>query len=185
MSEARTPTDPSAPGEAAFPFRPWVRSVCRRALAWGIGVVLALGLFAWWLHTPGGAPLGRAFGALLGYSLLFWVTLAKIWWTAGRPAVLVDETSLGYQPLHTFKPRRVEFERLLACGKRAGTSSLRVVHRAGSHRAKELFVNLGVIEGRSRFFEVLGKRLEVAGLEPVPGVPHAWKRPEWEEPERS
>jgi hypothetical protein len=151
-------------------------------MVWGIGVVAALGLLVWWLRSPGGAPLGRAFGALFGYSFLFWITLAKIWWTAGRPAVVVAETALGYQPLHTFSLRWMPFDRVLACGRRAGTSSLRVVHRVGNNRARELFVNLGVIEGRSRFFEALGERLTAGGLEPVAGEPYAWRRAEWEEP---
>jgi len=167
----------------SFAFRPWVRGACRRAMIWGVGVVAALGLFVWLLRSPGGAPLGRAFGALFGYSFLFWITLAKIWWTAGRPALVVAETALGYQPLHTFSLRWMPFDRVLACSPRSGTSSLRVVHRASGDRARELFVNLGVIEGRSRLFEVLGERLEAAGLEPVAGRPHTWQRAEWEEPE--
>ena len=59
-------------------------------MIWGVGVVALLGLVAWLFRTPGSAPLGRAFGVLAGYGLLFWLTLLKVWWTAGLPAVEVD-----------------------------------------------------------------------------------------------
>ena len=58
-------TDASA--ASRYPFRPWVRSTCRRAMIWGIGVLALLGIVAWLLRTPGSAPLSRAFGVLAGY----------------------------------------------------------------------------------------------------------------------
>lgn len=123
----------------------------------------------------------RAFAVLLAYSLLFWTSLIKIWWTAGRPAVALDDEAVSYQPLHTFRPRRVPFARVLACNPRPGTEALRfVVERNGV--ARELFLNLAVVKGQHRFLELLGERLEAAGLERVPGRENAWRRPEWEEP---
>jgi hypothetical protein len=61
-----------------FPFRPWVRSTSRRALLWGVAVVLVMGALV--LTFKGGEreSWARAFGVLLAYSLLFWVTLSKI-----------------------------------------------------------------------------------------------------------
>ena len=74
----------------AFPFRPWVRSTSRRAMLWGVGVVAGIGAASWWLYGGESRAWGRAFGVLLAYSLLFWASLLKIWWTAGRPAVLLE-----------------------------------------------------------------------------------------------
>ena len=79
----------------AFAFRPWVRRSCRKAMLWGVGVVAVLGGVAWYFKTPGSAPLGRAFGVLLFYGVLFWLTLLKIWWTAGKPAVQVGRNFLS------------------------------------------------------------------------------------------
>lgn len=163
--------------QEAFPFRPWVRSTCRRALVWGMGVVAVLGGLTWLLRDPDSRPLGRAFGALVFYGLLFCLSLAKIWWTAGRPAVLLERDTLGYQPLHTFRPRRVAFDRVLACAPRAGTQSLRVVHLGRRERPRELFLNLGVVQGRHRLMEALGSALERAGLEPAAERPDTWLRP--------
>lgn len=164
-----------------FPFRPWVRSTSRRAMVWGVGVVLAMGAVAWWLEGGETQAWGRAFGVLLAYSLLFWATLLKIWWTAGRPAVSVDDEAVYYQPLHTFRPSRVPFERILAVNPRPGTEALRVVvERSGV--ARELFLNLAVVKGQHRFLELLGEKLEAAGLERVPDRERAWRRPEWREP---
>lgn len=164
--------------ELRYAFRPWVRSACRKAMSWGVGVVAALGLATWWLAEPGGAPVARAFGVLLLYGLLFWLTLAKIWWTAGGAAVVVDGTSVGYQPLHTFRPRRIRFDRILACEPRPGTQSLRFVHDAGRGVARELFLNLAVVAGRNELLLALGERLVAAGLEPVAGARHSWRRPD-------
>ena len=61
-------------------------------MLWGVGVVAIVGGVAWFFKTPGSAPLGRAFGVLLFYGVLFWLTLLKIWWTAGKAAVVVEET---------------------------------------------------------------------------------------------
>ena len=163
--------------ESVFPFRPWVRSTCRRAMIWGVGVVAVLGLLTWLLRSPASAPLYRAFGALVFYGLLFLATLAKIWWTAGQPAVRIDEDALGYQPLHTFRPRRVPFDRILGLAPKEGTQSLRILHRKGD-RARELFLNLGVVKGRHRLLAELGQRLEERGLEPIPGQPEAWQHPD-------
>ncbi len=171
----------AAASATRYPFRPWVRSTCRRAMIWGVGVVALFGLVAWFFRTPGSAPLGRAFGVLAGYGLLFWLTLLKVWWTAGRPAVEVDGESLAYQPLHTFRPRRIPWERVLASGPRPGTQSLRLVVRSRRGRARELFLNLGVIRGRHRLLDHLDRRLAAAGLVPVPGHPNSWRRREWQE----
>lgn len=190
-------SDSSADAPTAFPFKAWVRRTCRRALVWGLAVMGTLALVVWWMRGPQGWNWDRGFGALLGYSALFWISLAKIWWTAGRPAALVGSDALYYQPLHTFRPRRVPYEQVLACGPKAETQSLRVVvERRGS--ARELFLNLGVIEGRHRFIAELGRRLEAEGLEPLPPASapaeapwgsagkapraNSWARAEWEEP---
>lgn len=170
---------PSAP--AAFPFRPWIRSTSRKAMLWGVGVVALLGGVTWLFRTPGTAPLGRAFGSLAFYGLLFWASLLKVWWTGGRPAVLVDDEALAYQPLHTFRPRTLPFARVLECAPRQGTQSLRLVHEASRGRAREFFLNLGVIQGRNEFLDLLGEKLEAAGVVAVAGKKHTWRRPGWEE----
>ncbi len=169
-----------AGGASSYPFRPWVRSTCRRAMIWGVGVVALLGLVAWLLRTPGSAPLGRAFGVLAGYGLLFWATLLKVWWTAGLPAVLIDDGALAYQPLHTFRPRRIPWQRILASGPRAGTQSLRLVVRKRGGGARELFLNLAVIRGQHRLLDELDERLAAAGLVAVGDRPHVWRRPGWQ-----
>ena len=107
---------------AAFPFRPWVRSTCRSAMLWGMGVILLLGGVAWWLRDPSEGFFGKAFTVLLGYTVLFWASLLKIWWTAGKPAIVIDAESLAYQPLQYFRPR-LRFDRVIACGPRPGTES--------------------------------------------------------------
>jgi hypothetical protein len=169
-------------GAVAFPFRPWVRSTSRRAMIWGVGVVAVVGAVAWWLERGETQAWGRAFGVLLAYSFLFWASLLKIWWTAGRPAVAVDGEAFYYQPLHTFRPHRVPFAKVLACNPRPGTEALRfVVEKGGT--ARELFLNLAVVKGQHRFLDLLAERLEAAGLEKVPGRDHTWHRPEWIERE--
>jgi hypothetical protein len=153
-------------------------------MIWGVGVVALLGLVAWLFRTPGSAPLGRAFGVLAGYGLLFWLTLLKVWWTAGLPAVEVDGDALAYQPLHTFRPRRVSWERILASSPRAGTQSLRLAVLQPRGGVRELFLNLGVIRGQHRLLDELDRRLAAAGLLPVSGQSHGWERPEWGEAQR-
>jgi hypothetical protein len=150
-------------------------------MLWGVGVVAAIGLASWWLYGGESRAWGRAFGVLLAYSLLFWASLLKIWWTAGRPAVLLEPGGFAWQPLHTFRPRRIPFSRVLACNPRPGTEALRFVVEEGS-TARELFLNLAVIKGQHRFVELLEEGLRTAGLEPVPGREHAWRRPGWIDP---
>ncbi len=147
----------------AFAFRPWVRSTCRTAMLWGVGAITVLGVSAWLLRSPDDGFLGKAFAVLLGYGLLFWVSLLKIWWTAGRPAVEIDEVGFGHQPLHTFKPRRIAFDTVLACAPRPGTQSLRFVIESRG-RAREFFLNLAVVRRSHRFLDVLGESLEREGL---------------------
>ncbi len=163
-----------------FAFRPWVRRTSVRAMVWGVGVVLALGAVVWLLSGGQRDAWGRAFGVLLAYALLFLLTLAKIWWTAGRPAVAVDDEALLYQPLHTFRPRRVPFARVLACAPRPGTEALRFVLERGG-QAREFFLNLAIVKGQHRLLELLDERLQAAGLEPVPGRERSWRRPGWDE----
>lgn len=160
-----------------FAFRPWVRSTCRKAMVWGIGVVMLLGVVAWWLWTPGTAPAGRAFGVLVFYGVLFWLTLLKIWWTAGKSAVVLERDWLGYQPLHTFSLRKIPYEKTFFSGPRRATESLRLIHERKPDRAQEFFLNLAVIDGRHEFLEALGERLENAGLQRVQGERDTWRRP--------
>ena len=168
-------------GTEAFPFRPWVRSTCRRALLWGIAVVVVIGGLVFWLEGGERDTWARAFGVLLAYSLLFWVSLMKIWWTAGRPAVLLDDESFAFQPLHTFRPTRIPFAQVLACNPRPGTEALRFVIRK-KDTARELFLNLAVVKGQHRFLDLLGERLEAHGLARLAGKESSWKSPEWSDP---
>lgn len=157
-----------------YPFRPWVRRVCRRAMLWGIGVLALLGAVVWVLRDPDSGVTGKAFAVLLGYALLFWATLLKIWWTAGRPAVLLEADALAHQPLHALRPRRIPYARILACGPRPGTESQRIVV-AGRTRAREFFLNLAVVKGKHDLLQHLGRRLEAEGLVREGGE---WLRPE-------
>lgn len=150
-------------------------------MIWGVGVVAALGIAVWFLEAERRGAWGRAFGVLLLYSLLFWASLIKIWWTAGRPAVAIDDEAFSYQPLHTFQPRRVPFARVIACNPRPGTEAIRFVVE-GRSTARELFLNLAVVRGQHDFLDLLEKRLEAAGLERVPGKNRSWRRPGWEDP---
>lgn len=168
-------------GLETFPFRPWVRGTSRRALLWGVAVVAVIGGTV--LAFQGGEreSWARAFGVLLAYSLLFWVSLIKIWWTAGRPAVLLGEDWFAFQPLHTFRPKRIPFASVIACNPRLGTEALRfVIEKKGA--ARELFLNLAVVKGQHRFLDLLGERLEAHGLARVEGRENAWKRPDWDDP---
>ena len=150
----------------SFPFRPWVRSTSRRALLWGVAVVVLIGAVVFFLRSGERESWGRAFGVLLAYSLLFWVTLIKIWWTAGKPAIAIDGETLAYQPLQYFRPRRIRFDRVAWCGPRPGTESYRfVVEDTERDRERELFLNLAVVRDKHTLLEVLGERLERAGLE--------------------
>jgi len=164
-----------------FPFRPWVRSTSRRALVWGVAVVIVMGGLVLTFRGGERESWARAFGVLLAYSLLFWISLIKIWWTAGRPAVLLEDDAFAFQPLHTFRPTRIPFARVLACNPRLGTESLRfVIEKKGT--ARELFLNLAVVKGQHRFMDLLGERLVASGLEKLPEKENAWKRPDWEDP---
>lgn len=146
-------------------------------MLWGVGVVAALGGVAWVFRTPGSAPLGRAFGALVFYGVLFWLSLLKVWWTGGRAAVVLDEEKLAYQPLHSFNLREIRYDTILACAPRRTTQSLRLVHQWKEGEGREFFLNLAVIQGRHEFLDLLGEQLERAGLEPVAGEKHTWRRP--------
>jgi hypothetical protein len=173
----------SAPGAATlarFPFRPWVRRACRRALGWGLSGVALLGGIAWVLRTPGVEPVARAFGVLAAYGLLFLATLAKIWWTAGEDAVVLADDALRYRPLHGFRPRSLELGSVLGCAPRAGTQALRFVYRGRRQEEREFYLNLAVIEGRHEFLERLGERLVALGLTRLPDRSDAWARPGWE-----
>jgi hypothetical protein len=149
-------------------------------MIWGVGAVVVLTGVVWLLSGGERDAWGRAFGILLAYSLLFLLTLLKIWWTAGRPAVAIDDDALLYQPLHTFRPRRVPFDRVLSCAPRPGTEALRFVLERGG-RAREFFLNLAIVRGQHRLLELLGERLATAGLQPMPGRERSWRRPGWEE----
>lgn len=164
----------------SYPFRPWVRSTCRTALYWGLGVVAILGGVTYVLKQPGSVPAARAFAVLMLYGSLFWVTLAKVWWTAGRPAVMLDAGDLAYQPLHTFKPRRIALDSVLACGPRADTHALRLVHVGKRNKVREFYLNLAVIKGRNEFLDALGERLEARGLVAVADRRNSWQRLDWE-----
>lgn len=178
LSPTRSP-EPALPQAATFPFRPWVRRSCEKTMTWGLAVAALLGVVIWWMRGPQGWAWDRAFSSLLGYTLLFWLSLAKIWWTAGKPAVMISEEAVSYQGLHAFRPKRVPLDSILACGPRAGTQSLRLlVERKGV--ARELFLNLGVIDKRHHFTDLLGERLERRGLLPIPGQRDSWARPGWE-----
>jgi hypothetical protein len=147
----------------SFGFRPWVRSTCRNAMTWGMGVLALLAGIAWLLRDPSEGVVGKAFAVLLGYAVLFWASLLKIWWTAGKTAIEIDGKALAYRPLQYFSRRRVPFDRVLACGPRPGTESFRIVVDEQG-RERELFLNLAVVRDKHRLLEVLGERLAAAGL---------------------
>jgi hypothetical protein len=148
----------------SFGFRPWVRSTCRKAMTWGMGVLALLAGVAWLLRDPSEGVFGKAFAVLLGYAVLFWASLLKIWWTAGKSAIEIDREALAYRPLQYFAPRRLHFARVLECGPRPGTESYRfVVEENGNER--EIFLNLAVVRDKHRLLEVLGERLGAAGLQ--------------------
>ena len=166
----------ASPAASTFAFRPWVRSTCVKAMVWGVGVLALLAAVAWMLRDPDEGVFGKAFSVLLAYTVLFWASLLKIWWSAGRPAIEIDAEGLAYRPLQYFSPRRVRFDRMLACGPRPGTESFRIVVD-GARRERELFLNLAVVKDKHLLLELLGERLEQAGLE---RRGPEWVRPGWE-----
>lgn len=166
--------------ESRFPFRPWVRSTCATGMLWGVGVVALLGAVGWYFRTPGSSHVGRAFAVLVFYGLLFQLSLLKIWWTAGRPAVTLDARGLSYSRLHAFGPRRIEYASILRTAPRPDTQSHGIVFEFRPGRAKEFFLNLAVIQGRHRFLDEFGAQLRKHGLEPTPGAKDSWERPDLE-----
>jgi hypothetical protein len=150
-------------------------------MIWGIGVVVLFGVISWWVREPGSAPLSRAFGVLMLYAALFLGSLIKIWWTAGRPAVILDERGLAYQPLHLFRPKRILWRSILAASPKEGTRSYRLAFEKSPGKAKEFFLNLAVVARNHDLLERLGRELEADGLEPVEGEQRSWLRPGWEE----
>lgn len=163
--------------QVKFFFRKWVTSTCRTALFWGLGIFVLLALLTLYFRQPGsGAPLGRAFGVLVFYGGLFLVTLTKIWWTAARkPAVILEDGLLGYQPLHTFRVRSIPLDQVRSCAMRPGTQSLRFVYELPSGREREFFLNLAVIDRRNELLYLLGQKLESLGLEPEPEAEAGWQ----------
>lgn len=164
-----------------YPFRPWVRRACVKAALGGAAVVTLVAAAGAWLATPGDFAWRRAVQVLAGYGLLFLASLAKIWWTARQPAVVLDSEALRWQPLHAFHARSARFGDLLAVGPRAGTESLRLVVCEPGSSARELFLNLGLVNGRNEMLDRLGDRLRAAGLEPT-GQPHAFRRADFADP---
>jgi len=162
---------------SAFPFRPWVRSTCAKGMIWGIGVVALFGGVGWTFRTPGSSHVGRAFAVLVFYALLFQLSLLKIWWTAGKPAVTLDARGLSYSRLHALRPRRIEYAAILRTAPRPGTESHGIIFESRPGRAKEFFLNLAVIKGRHRFLDELAVHLQREGLEPIPGARDSWERP--------
>ncbi len=150
-------------------------------MLWGLGVVALFGLVSWWMREPGSAPLSRAFGVLVFYGALFLASLAKIWLTAGRPAVTIDDEGLAYQPLHLFRPRRIRWASVLAGSPKEGTRSYRLAFEKRPGLAKEFFLNLAVVTGSHQLLAALGEHLRAAGLEAVEGQRDSWRRPGWEE----
>lgn len=172
-------------GEAlSFPFRPWVRNTARRALWWGGAGLAAFVAVAWTLRGPDTAAFARALQVLAAYALLFWASLLKIEWTARRPAAVLDGEGLSFQPLHTFRPRRLRWAEVQSCGQKPATESLRLVVERGG-QARELFLNLGLIDRRHEFLDALGEALVAAGLERLPGSGLEFQRSGWSEPGRS
>lgn len=163
-----------------YAFRPWVRSTCVKAMVWGIGVVALFGVVAWWLREPGAAPLARAFGVLVLYGALFLASLLKIWWTAGRPAVVLDDVGLAYQPLHRFRPKRIPWDRVLAAAPKEGTRSFRLAFEKSPGRGREFFLNLAVVADSHSLVGDMGTLLEAAGLQ-ADAAANSWRRPGWEE----
>lgn len=164
-----------------YPFRPWVRRACVKAALGGVAMVTLVAAGGAWLATPGDFAWRRAVEVLAGYGLLFLASLAKIWWTARHPAVVLDAEALRWQPLHAFRPRSARFGDLLAVAPRAGTESLRLVVREPGGSARELFLNLGLVNGRHDMLDRLGVRLLAAGLEPT-GQPHGFRRSGFADP---
>ncbi|MEE2775802.1 MAG: hypothetical protein VYE73_03450 [Acidobacteriota bacterium] len=171
-------SQPSTGDTANYPFRPWVRRVCTTAMVWGIGVLVVLSAVVWVLRDPNEGYVGKAFTVLAGYAVLFLASLLKIWWTAGRPAVILDAEGIGHQPLHTFSPKRIEYAQILACGPREGTESQRFVFERRGGRAKEFFLNLAVVKGKHQLLAHLGEKLVADGLE---ADGNGWKRPAYSE----
>ena len=80
-----------------FGFRPWVRSTCRSAMLWGMGVVAIFGLVSWWMREPGSAPLSRAFGVLAFYGALFMLYVAPTQADLATHAALhANASSMGF-----------------------------------------------------------------------------------------
>jgi hypothetical protein len=154
-------------------------------MIWGMGAVFALSAIAWSLRSPDEGPMGRAVTVLALYGALFLGSLLKIWWTAGRPAVVLTPSSLAYQQLHRFKPRHIPIAGILACAPRPGTQSLQLVVEE-ARGAREVFLNLAVVGDSHRFLELLAARLSSCGLEPRPAdspwCASAWRRPGYDEP---
>ena len=150
-------------------------------MLWGVGVVAVFGLVSWWMREPGSAPLSRAFGVLVFYGALFLASLVKIWWTAGRPAVGVDDDGLAYQPLHLFRPRRIRWRTVLAGAPKTGTRSYRLAFEKRPGIAKEFFLNLAVVSGSHDLLAEIGHHLAAAGLERVEGEKNSWRSAGWEE----
>jgi hypothetical protein len=143
-------------------------------MLWGLAALVMLGGVSWMLRSPDDGAFGWAFAVLAGYGLLFWASLLKIWWTAGKPAVVVGKEALAYQPLHTFRPKTVAFDRILAMGPRPGTESLRIVIE-GLRRDRELFLNLAVVQGQHLLLETLEERLQEDGMV---RSGEGWERPD-------
>ena len=97
--------------------------------------------------------------------------------TVGKSAVVVEDHWLGYQPLHTFSLKKIPYDKTFFCGPRQATESLRLIHERRPNKAQEFFLNLAVVDGRHEFLDVLGERLESAGLEPEESAPNTWRRP--------
>ncbi len=120
--------------------------------------------------------MARALGVLGAYGLVFLASLAKIWWTAGKPAAGWDEDGLWFQALHKFAPSRVPWSQVVAAGRKQDTRAYRLVEKKGDG-ARERFLNLAVIRQHHQFVEGLEQKFADLGFETSES---GWARPGWD-----
>ena|ERR1043166_805203 len=147
--------------KTTFPFRPWVRRA-------GLSIVLvAAAVTAAILATLAISPSAR-FGWIgerfvWVYVGTLWVGGAKVWLGTLRPIAEVTDGTITLRPLHQFRERVVDWNRIRGTEQMIGGDRL-IVYFDTNRGMRFVALNLNLVKGRRDFLALLDARLRTLGF---------------------